>query len=132
MGPFSIEGILAFANLLLASTNVIIGFSLFVYVLTHNRKSSAAQAFCALVAFVTLAYVVEITMPGVATLDAAYLWLRVQWAGIILVPAAYLHFSDALLRSTGSTSRYRRIGVLVAYLFSAAAVALAASSELLL
>jgi hypothetical protein len=131
MGPFSLEAILDFANLLLASVNVIIGFALFVYVLTHNWKSTVAQAFCALVAFVTLAYVVELTMPGVATMEAAYLWLRVQWAGIILVPAAYLHFSDALLRTTGNTSRWRRLGVLVSYLSSAAAVAIAASSELL-
>jgi uncharacterized membrane protein len=35
-------------------------------------------------------------------------WLRVQWVGIILLPAAYLNFSDALLATTGLPSRWRR------------------------
>ncbi len=122
---------LIFANQLLASANVIIGFSLFVYILTHNWKSAVAQAFCALVAFVTLVYVVEITLGGVSTADAAYLWLRVQWAGIIFVPAAYFHFSDALLRSTFRPSRLRRAGVLTAYAVSALAVVIAATTDLL-
>lgn len=131
MSELSLESIVAFSNLLLASANVIIGFSLFVYILTHNWKSPVARAFCAMVAFVTVVYVVEITLNGVATADAAYLWLRVQWAGIIFVPAAYLHFSDAVLSSTRNASRLRRFGVYAAYLASAAAVAMAASSDLL-
>ncbi len=131
MSGISFESIVAFSNLLLASANVIIGFSLFVYILTHNWKSPVARAFCAMVAFVTLVYVVEITLNGVATADAAYLWLRVQWAGIIFVPAAYLQFSDAVLSSTGHASRLRRLSVFAAYLASAVAVAMAASSDLL-
>ena len=131
MSGISLESIVAFSNLLLASANVIIGFSLFVYILTHNWKSPVARAFCAMVAFVTLVYVVELTLNGGATADAAYLWLRVQWAGIIFVPAAYLHFSDAVLSSTGHASRLRRLSVYTAYLASAAAVAMAASSDLL-
>jgi len=131
MSGISFESIVAFSNLLLASANVIIGFSLFVYILTHNWKSPVARAFCAMVAFVTLVYVVEITLNGVATADAAYLWLRVQWAGIIFVPAAYLQFSDAVLISTGHASRLRRLSVFAAYLASAVAVAMAASSDLL-
>jgi len=35
-------------------------------------------------------------------------WLRVQWIGIILLPASYLNFSDALLATTGLPSRWRR------------------------
>ncbi len=131
MSGITLESIVAFSNLLLASANVIIGFSLFVYILTHNWKSPVARAFCAMVAFVTVAYVVEITLIGVATANAAYLWLRVQWAGIIFVPAAYLHFSDAVLSSTRSASPFRRYGVYTAYLVSATAVAMAASSDLL-
>lgn len=131
MSELSLESIVAFSNLLLASANVIIGFSLFVYILTHNWKSPVARAFCAMVAFVTLVYVVEITLNGVSTADAAYLWLRVQWAGIIFVPAAYLQFSDAVLSSTRHASRLRRLSVFAAYLASAAAVAMAASSDLL-
>ena len=131
MEAITLDSVLGFGNQLLASANVIIGFSLFVYILTHNWKSPVAQAFCALVACVTLVYVVEVTMHGVTTLEAAYLWLRVQWAGIICVPAAYLHFSDAVLRSTRLVSRARRASVVAVYAASAGAVAVAASTELL-
>jgi hypothetical protein len=131
MEALTLDSVLGYGNQLLASANVIIGFSLFVYILTHNWKSPVAQAFCALVACVTLVYVVEITMHGVSTLEAAYLWLRVQWAGIICVPAAYLHFSDAVLRSMRLLSRARRASVMAVYAASAGAVAVAASTELL-
>lgn len=40
-----------------------------------------------------------------ATID---FWLRAEWVGIILLPAAYLNFSDALLATTGLPSRWRR------------------------
>jgi len=35
-------------------------------------------------------------------------WLRLQWIGIVFLPATYLHFSDALLATTGRPSRGRR------------------------
>ena len=35
-------------------------------------------------------------------------WLQLQWLGIIFLPAAYLHISDALLETTGRPSRGRR------------------------
>jgi hypothetical protein len=35
-------------------------------------------------------------------------WMRVQWVGILFLPPAYLHFSDALLETTGRPSRGRR------------------------
>ncbi|MGI6367364.1 MAG: histidine kinase N-terminal 7TM domain-containing protein [Anaerolineae bacterium] len=126
-----LESILRFSNLLLASANVIIGFSLFVYILTHNWKSRVARGFCALVACVTLTHVVELTLNGVSGGDAAYLWLRIQWAGIILVPAAYLHFSDAVLSTIQSGSRLRRIGGLLAYITSVLLVVVAARTDLL-
>ena len=42
-------------------------------------------------------------------------WLRLQWLGIALVPAAYLHFSDEVLRTTNSFSRSRQALVIGAY-----------------
>ena len=110
MNEVTIRPILTFGNLILASANVIIGFSLFVYVLTHNFRSSIARAFCALTAFVTAVYIVDVSTPGVDSAEAANIWLRLQWVGIAFVPAAYLDFSDALLRTTGAVSRWRRWG----------------------
>jgi hypothetical protein len=131
MSPQTITAILNLSNSILASANVIIGFSLFVYILTHNLKSAVARAFCALTAFVTLVYVIDVTMGGVNSVAAANLWLRVQWLGISFVPAAYFHFSDALLRTTGGSSRWRSGGVWIAYGVSAAAFALVILGDLI-
>ena len=70
MSPATITSILTFGNLVLSSINVIIGFSLFVYVLTHNFRSPVARAFCALMAFVTAVHIADVSMADVATLNA--------------------------------------------------------------
>jgi len=126
-----LTSILAFANLILSSAIVIIAFSLLVYILTHNLRSAVARSFCALIAFVTIVYVGDVALPKIETLEAAIPWLRFQWLGIAFVPAAYLHFSDALLRTTNLTSPWRRRAVLASYLISALLFGLAISTDLL-
>ena len=42
------------------------------------------------------------------TIEAIELFLRLQWFGIVFLPAAYLHLSDALLVTAGRPSRGRR------------------------
>jgi len=126
-----LTSILAFANLILSSAIVIIAFSLLVYILTHNLRSAVARSFCALIAFVTIVYVGDVALPKIETLEAAIPWLRFQWLGIAFVPAAYLHFSDALLRTTNLTSPWRRRAVLASYLMSAFLFGLAVSTDLL-
>lgn len=123
MGSISLGSILAFGNLIFAAVNVIIGFSLFVYVVTHNYRSPVARAFAALMAMVTVVYLVDVGISEVTSQRAAHLWLRAQWLGIAFVPATYLHFSDALLRTTGSASRFRRVGVVASYLLGCGALA---------
>lgn len=127
-----ITAILDFGNLILASANVIIGFSLFLYILLFNSQSAVARAFCALEAFITLVYVVDVGMTEVDTPVAASIWLRLQWLGIAFVPAAYLHFSDALLRTTAGASRWRRGGVFVTYALGLVAFGLVISSDLII
>lgn len=117
--------VLAFINLILSSAIVITAFSLLGYVLTHNFRSSVAQAFSVLLACVLLVYACDIIIPRVEGAEAVVTWLRVQWIGIAMVPAAYLHFSDALLRSTRHFSRRRQWVVAGSYVFSAALVLLA-------
>jgi hypothetical protein len=126
-----LPSILAFANLILSSAIVIIAFSLLVYILTHNLRSAVARSFCALIAFVTVVYVGDVALPRIETLEAAIPWLRFQWLGIAFVPAAYLHFSDALLRTTNLTSPWRRRAVLASYVTSALLFGLAVSTDLL-
>jgi hypothetical protein len=58
-------------------------------------------------------------------------WLKFQWIGIAFTPAAYLHFSDALLRLTNAFSSRRRFTMLVAYIFGLILVLLAFQTEYL-
>ncbi len=110
-----IREILSVANPILLSANVILGFSLFVYVFAHNFRSPVARAFCALTALVSWVLVVQLVAGLVTAPVAASIWLRLQWAGIALVPAAYLHFSTAVLGTTGLTSRTQRAWVPISY-----------------
>src|SRR5204863_2756071 len=79
-----------------------------LYALTFNLKDRVARSFAALLAFVTLIYFCDAVVSTISTPAQAEIWLRLQWIGIVFVPAAYLHFSDALLETTGQPSRGRR------------------------
>ncbi len=124
-------GILAFANLLLSSAIVITAFSLLGFMLTRNLRSAVAQTFSMLLTCVLIVFAVDIISTRVETTHAAFVWLRVQWIGIALVPAAYLHFSDAVLRTTWHWSLRRRAVVIASYIVSAALVLLALFTDTL-
>ncbi|HUT16493.1 MAG TPA: histidine kinase N-terminal 7TM domain-containing protein [Anaerolineae bacterium] len=121
---------LSLGNLILASANVIIGFSLLAYILTHNFRSPVARAFSAVLAFVAVVYVGDILVSNVISPPLTLLWLRFQWLGIAFVPAACFHFSDALLRTTNSVSSMRRVGVSGSYAVGFVFFVLAAVTDL--
>lgn len=118
MEELTLLGFLSRINLILASATVIIAFSLFVYLLAHNIRNAVARAFCALLAMVSIVYVGDVFLAAVADVAAARVWLTVQWVGIAFVPAAYLHFSDTILRTTNDVSRWRSLAIRAAYLTS--------------
>lgn len=97
----------------------ITAFALLLYGLTFNLRDKVAQTFAAIMICLVIVFSSE-SFGG--TSDKAEMidfWLRVQWVGIILLPPAYLHFSDALLATTGLPSRWRRKwAVRLTYLFS--------------
>ena len=126
-----LTGALILVNQVLSATVVLTSFSLFIYLLTHNFRSQVARAFCALLAFVLIVYAGDVVLFEVATQEAAVRWLKFQWVGIAFVPAAYLHFSDALLRSVNLRARWRQIAVLFSYALSAGFLGLVLFSELL-
>ena len=105
--------VLSSVNLTVASAIVLTAFSLVVYILGHNFRNSVARAFSALLIFVTIVYCGDVMVAYATTPNAAGSWLRFQWLGIAFVPAAYLHFSDAIARTTGVASR--RINVVIGY-----------------
>ncbi len=116
-----LSAILSSCNLILSSAIVITAFSLLIYILAHNLGSEVARAFCALLAFVIVVYVGDVVLLllyGGGSPSAVAFWLKFQWIGIALVPAAYLHFSDALLRTTNAFAVWRRLSILVSYLIS--------------
>ena len=121
--------ILAFANLLLSSAIVITAFSLLGFMLTRNLRSAVAQTFSILLTCVLIVFAIDIIVPRVESAHAASVWLRLQWIGIALVPAGYLHFSDAVLRTTGHWSLRRRAVVIASYIFSGALVLMALFTE---
>lgn len=126
-----LTGGLILVNQVLSATVVLTSFSLLIYLLTHNLRSQVARAFCALLAFVLIVYAGDVVLFEVETQEAATRWLEFQWIGIALVPAAYLHFSDALLRTTHLRGRWRWIAVVLSYAASVVFLGLVLFSDLL-
>ena len=121
--------ILALISLILSSAIVITSFSLLAYILVYNLRSSVARAFCALLACVLIVYFGDLILFATTNALSAERWLRFQWVGISFAPAAYLHFSDALLRTTNVHSRWRRNTARASYIVSAVFLLAAAFSD---
>ena len=86
----------------------ITALSLLIYALTFNLRNRVARSFMLiLVCVVTVFSADALGSNAVDFLDTEF-WLRIQWVGILYLPATYLHFSDALLETTGKPSRGRR------------------------
>ncbi len=105
------------ANQVLSATVVLTAFSLLIYLLTHNFRSPVARAFCALLGSVLIVYAGDVVLYE-ASASTIERWLKFQWIGIALAPAAYLHFSATVLRTTNLRSRTREILILAGYLLS--------------
>ncbi|MBM3150747.1 MAG: hypothetical protein FJZ96_00850 [Chloroflexi bacterium] len=119
-------------NQILTAGIAITAFSLFLYSLTFNLLDRVARSFaiillCVVVVFTTEA--LESTATDPLLVD---LLLRSEWLGIVFLPAAYLHLSDALMVTTGRPSRgRRRVAVRIIYFISAAFLLLLANGYLL-
>lgn len=122
--------ILEFANLVLSSAILILSFSLFVYILTFNLHSRVGRSFAALLLGVIIVYSGDVILPRV---DWQESWLRFQWLGIALVPAAYLHFTRSVLLATWLQPETRRWTWIIrgAYLLSALFAILAVATDVL-
>lgn len=106
-------------NQILTAGIAITAFSLFLYALSFNLRDRVARSF----AIILLCVVVVFTSEALQN-DTLPVWwmdalLRLQWLGIIYLPAAYLHLSDAVLVTAGRPSRgRRRMAVRGVYLIS--------------
>jgi hypothetical protein len=110
----------------------ITALSLFFRALTFNLRDRVSRAFAVILACVMVSFSGEAVSGALSQSPSLELWLRLQWVGTIFLPAAYLHFSDALLETTGRPSRGRRRAVVrFTYLISAMFVALLPTHVLL-
>ena len=108
-------------NELLTAGIAITAFSLLVYALTFNLRDRVARSFAYILLCVVIVFVGEAISSVAGSMRETVFWLRFQWVGIIFLPAAYVHFSDALLETTGRPSRGRRRRMIhVTYLISLA------------
>ncbi len=95
-------------NQLLTAGIAIMAFSLLLYALSFNLRDRVARSFAIILLCVVDVFVAEALGSVATTPQRLETWLRLQWLGIIFLPSAYLHFSDALLATTGRPSRGRR------------------------
>ena len=119
-------GALAVFNQFVVAAVVITSVSLLLYTFTFNLKDRVAQALNVVLACVAAAYLGDVGASVAREASTVGVWLLFQWWGISLVPAAYLHLSDALLAKTGKPSRGRRRALVwLAYIGGASAIGLA-------
>jgi hypothetical protein len=105
---------LAFVNVLVLSINVILAFSLLAYILTYNFRVSVARRFALLLACVMVVYASEVAVTRLTSAVSAERWLRFEWLGIALMPAAYYLFSLAVLATTNyRLGRRRWVGAIL-------------------
>ena len=119
-------------NQILTAGNAITAFSLLLYALTFNLRERVARSLALMFACVTLVYFFDVLVGTSTSPEEVELWLRLQWVGISFIPAAYLHFSDALLASTGRPSRGRRQkAIWVSYILGGVTLVLVAFTDLI-
>ncbi len=104
-------------NTLIATGIAVTSFSLMLYVLRYNWPSPVARAFAYILAGTMIVFTGDALLPRVTSIGAAEGWLRFEWIGIALTPAAYLHFADEVLRTTNALSLRRRRGVYLGYAY---------------
>ncbi len=123
---------LALGNMILSSAIIIVAFSLFLYLAANNFRHPVARSFSALLAFLTIIYIGDVFLQRVegGSFADAVIWLKFKWIGIAFIPATYMHFSDALLRSTNAYSRRRRAAVALSYVASGTFLVLVALTDL--
>jgi GAF domain-containing protein len=108
VSPDLLAAILRVLNEITNAATTITAFALLLYALTFNLRERVARSLAFLLACVTIVHFTDV-LAGTAPDDfEAGIWMRLQWVGIAFLPAAYLHFSDALLAATGRPSRGRR------------------------
>jgi hypothetical protein len=119
-------------NQILTAGIAITAFSLFLYSLSFNLRDRVARSFALILLCVVVVFTTEALQNKTVPNWGIDLLLRLQWLGIVFLPASYLHLSDAVLVTAGRPSRgRRRFAVRFMYAISAGFLLLLASGHLL-
>lgn len=128
---FTLTRLLTFSNVAISSIVVILAFSLLAYTFTYNFRSPVARRFALLLGCVMVVYASDVAINRVVTADSAERWLRFQWLGVALVPAAYYLFSLAVLETTNyRIGRRRWVAIIVSLIGLASAMIALLGSQL--
>ncbi|HMN12700.1 MAG TPA: histidine kinase N-terminal 7TM domain-containing protein [Bellilinea sp.] len=95
-------------NQILLAAIAITAFSLLLYSLTFNLRERVARSFSLILIWLVIIYASEAFSTAAKPETGLLFWLNAQWLGIVFLPAAYLHFSDAVLTMTGRPSKGKR------------------------
>src|SRR5512139_2942447 len=129
------EGLLAglqTINEILTAGIAITAFSLFLYALSFNLRDRVARSFAIILLCVVVVFTTEALQSPTMPAWGNELLLHLQWIGIIFLPPAYLHLSDAVLVTAGRPSMgRRRFAVRGVYAVSAFFLLLLATGRLL-
>jgi hypothetical protein len=118
-------------NQILTAGIAITAFSLLLYAFSFNLRDRVARSFALILLCVVIIFSTEAIQSSLQVVELIDILLRLQWIGIIFLPAAYLHLSDALLVTAGRPSRgRRRFAVRAMYVISAGFLVLLALGQL--
>jgi hypothetical protein len=101
-------GALRTTSEILAAGIAITAASLLLYALSFNLRDRVARSFALIMGCVGLVFSGQALSSASGIGGFAEFWLQFQWIGLVFLPPAYLHHSDALLATTGRPSRGRR------------------------
>ena len=119
-------------NQILTAGIAITAFSLFLYALSFNLKDRVARSFAIILLCVVTVFTSEALESSSSSPQVIGMFLHLEWFGVIFLPPAYMHLSDAILVTTGRPSRgRRRVFVRLLYAISAIFLLLLAYGYLL-
>jgi hypothetical protein len=95
-------------NQVLTAGIAITALSLFLYALSFNLRDRVARSFAVILLCVLVTFSTDALQHRTMPLPWIEGLQRLQWIGIVFLPAAYVHLSDALLVTAGRPSRGRR------------------------
>ena len=83
-------------NQILTAGIAITAFSLFLYALSFNLRDRVARSFAIILLCVVIVFTTEALQDDTVPNWGLDVLLRLQWFGLVFLPAAYLHLSDAV------------------------------------